>query len=239
MIVNSNSQQYNHCSIADSPTNPPPTSVAGSVYTFASQCKQILQRRLHSCIMHWFAFVHQTAARAERHFSRASPLIFTTTRQCAETMFTSTNQAETQHATCDSLPLKGTYLIFFGGDADCESISREWLASSAVEQALNDVIDTAMSGTGLLESNVQLPRFKAFLTFYYHIYISEQSTSWVHQERPLISSPIIWNIIMQCKTEIINVLQLISGKNTTTFTGHLSERDTSRLGKRSIQSILD
>ena len=25
-------------------------------------------------------------------------------------MFTSTNQAETQHATCDSLPLKGTYL---------------------------------------------------------------------------------------------------------------------------------
>lgn len=60
--------------------------------------------------MHWFAFVHQTAARAERHFSRASPLIFTTTRQCAETMFTSTNQADTQHATCDSLPLKGTYL---------------------------------------------------------------------------------------------------------------------------------
>ena len=100
-----------------------------------------------------------------------------------------------------------------GSNVYIESISREWLASSAVEQALNDVIETAVGGTGLLESNVQMPRFKAFITFYYHIYISEKSTSTL-QEKPLISSPIIWNIIMQCKTEIINVLQLISGKKS-------------------------
>jgi hypothetical protein len=97
-----------------------------------------------------------------------------------------------------------------GRNVYIESISRKWIDSGVIKKALSNVITTGVATkNGLLESVVQLPRFKALLTFYYHIYISDKCSIKMVEERPLIADPLIWMILEQCTKEITNVFKII------------------------------
>lgn len=66
---------------------------------------------------------------------------------------------------------------------------------------------------GMLDEQLQMPRFKAFLTFFYHIYISDQCSTQIREPTPLISSPMVWSIMLQCQREIRNVFEIIGGND--------------------------
>ena len=102
-----------------------------------------------------------------------------------------------------------------GNNVYIESISRGWIRAPDIIKALDAVIRTAGENKDdedvLLDEKLQLPRFKAFITFFYHIYISDKCSKEITEPTPLISSPMVWSIMKQCQREIRNLFDIIGG----------------------------
>jgi hypothetical protein len=71
---------------------------------------------------------------------------------------------------------------------------------------LIDIVNTIISrkeANGLLEVNVGLPRFKAFMKYFFHIYLSTACRITMDVSTPLITIPAVWKIMHHCHTEVV------------------------------------
>lgn len=66
---------------------------------------------------------------------------------------------------------------------------------------------------GLLEEHVELPRFKAYMKYLYHIYLSENCIDQLELRFPLITNPDTWEILKQCEGEVVAFSNDVGNKN--------------------------
>jgi hypothetical protein len=65
--------------------------------------------------------------------------------------------------------------------------------------------------SGLLEEHIELPRLKAYMKYLYHIYLSDNCLVQIELRYPLITNPLIWEILDQCKGEVLAFSDAVDG----------------------------
>jgi hypothetical protein len=85
-------------------------------------------------------------------------------------------------------------------------VELEGVDGQAMSGGLIDIVNMIISqkeANGLLEVHVMLPRFKAFMKYFYHIYLSPACRITMDVATPLITIPAVWKIMHHCHTEVV------------------------------------